>query len=118
MTETAKSSAAYDPDANSEYEVVAFGDYWGVLSLLFFAASLTTRYLVRLLPVRGYASLPPLSVKAVPVLALVGVVAALAGLRRSKNNSLARFALFVNLVVLGLSALLVIAALIYFASRR
>jgi hypothetical protein len=100
-----------DPDLDDEYQPVAISDYWGLISLLFFLAAMTTRFLVRLLPpgMRGYGTLPPLAAKAVPLLALVGILASLAGLRRKRQDVVARLGLLFNLVVFILGSLFLLA---------
>jgi hypothetical protein len=102
----------------SEYEVVDFGDYWGVLSLLLFGFSLAARAVVGLLPPRlqGYYSMPPLAVLLVPLLSGLGLLIALPGLRAVGRNALARAGLLLNAVVFILGSLVVIA--IYLWVRR
>ena len=88
------------------YDAVSFSEAWGFLSLSLFAASLSTRLLVRLLPreLQGWNQLPPLVVTAVPFLAGVGLIAAIVGGRG--RSTTCRFGFVLNLVVLGLSLLL------------
>ncbi|HEX3126865.1 MAG TPA: hypothetical protein VH394_06020 [Thermoanaerobaculia bacterium] len=101
------------PFDEGEYSVLQMPDSWHVLSLVFFAASLGARFLVALLPSgRGIFYRPILTAFSVPVLAGVGLFFGLVGLRRPETRNVARIAVFLNLIVLGLSAL-VIAAFYY-----
>jgi hypothetical protein len=99
------------------YETVSFGEFWGVLSLAFFVASLSTRVLIHLLPfsLQGWDRLPPHVVTAVPLLASLGVLTAIIGGRKTSTTSRAGFVL--NAIVLGLSGLLVAAFLVWRLSR-
>jgi hypothetical protein len=87
-----------------EYSTVTLGSLWGVLSIACFGAALVTRQLVRWLlpPVQqGFHLSPPLAVRIVPVLALIGIVLGLIGLRRERNNrSLSLLGLALNGVTL------------------
>ena len=106
QTRTAEAAPRY---AEGAYDPVSFGEVWGVLSLALFAASLSTRFLIRLLPfsLQGWNRLPPHVVTAVPVLAALGLIAAWIGGRR--ESAMCRFGFVLNLIVLGLSGLLVAA---------
>ena len=93
--------------AEKAYEPVSFGEAWGLLSLVLFVSSLTTRFLIGFLPfsLQGWNWLPPHVVTAVPALAALGLTSAWIGGRHESATCRMGFAL--NLVVLGLSALLV-----------
>lgn len=94
------------PLDQGEYAVLRVPDAWHVLSLLFFVAALGSRFLVRFLPVgRGFFYRPVLSAFLVPVLAGIGLLLGLAGLRRPATRGVARVAVFLNSIVLVLSAL-------------
>ena len=90
------------------YDVVSLGEGWGIVSLTFFAMSLATRPLLSLVPAqyRGWNYIPPLAVTLVPVLAGLGLLCAFFGKRTKGSPS--RIALYLNAVVLGISALLVL----------
>jgi hypothetical protein len=87
-----------------EYSTISLDSVWGVLSIVCFAAALATRQLVRWLlplPQQGFQLSPPLAVRIVPVLALIGIVLGLIGLRRErKNRSLSLLGLALNGVTL------------------
>jgi hypothetical protein len=101
------------PFDEGEYAVLQVPDAWHVLSLVFFAAALGARYLVRLLPSgRGIFYRPVLTAFSVPVLAALGLLFGLVGLRRPATRSIARVAVFLNGIVLVLS-LLALAAFFY-----
>jgi hypothetical protein len=94
------------PFDQGEYAVLRVPDAWHVLSLIFFLASLGSRFLVRFLPSgRGFFYRPVLSAFMVPVLAGIGLLLGLAGLRRPSTRGVARVAVFLNAIVLVLSAL-------------
>lgn len=99
------------------YDAVALPDLWGVFSLAFFLGAMTTRYLVRLLPpeLQGWDRLPPNAVVAVPLLAAVGLTAALWGGRR--RSLLCRAGFYLNLSLLLLSAALVALVVVWRMSR-
>jgi hypothetical protein len=98
------------PYDEGEYSVLQMPDAWHVLSLAFFAAALGARFLVAFLPSgRGLFYRPILTAFSVPVLATVGLLFGLVGLRRPATRSVARIAVFLNLIVLGLSALAIAA---------
>lgn len=92
--------------SESAYDVVSFGDYWGLVSILFFVASLVTRQALGLLPPRlqGYHMMPPLAVTLVPMFSGLGVLCALLG---GRKRGTARIGFFANLVVFFLSTALV-----------
>jgi hypothetical protein len=93
------------PVDDGEYAVLQVPDVWHVISLVFFAAALGARFLVALLPSgRGVFYRPVLTAFSVPVLAAIGLLFGLAGLRRPSSRSVARVAVLLNLIVLGLSA--------------
>jgi hypothetical protein len=93
------------PFDEGEYSVLQTPDVWHVISLMFFAASLGARFLVAFLPSgRGLFYRPILTAFSVPVLATVGLLFGLVGLRRPASRSVARIAVLLNLVVLALSA--------------
>ena len=95
------------------------GDYWGLVSLICFTGSLTTRYLVALLPPRlqGYQMMPPLAVVLVPILSLLGMLVGLLGSRRTRTYSTARVGFLLNLVVFSLSVLWVGLIWVYLRTR-
>jgi hypothetical protein len=103
--------SAYTPDDplpydEGEYSVLRMPDAWHVVSLVFFLAALGARFLVAFLPSgRGIFYRPILTAFSVPVLATVGLLFGLVGLRRPASRSVARIAVLLNLIVLGLSAL-------------
>ena len=107
------SSSGPDP----AYDVVSFREFWGMLSLLCFLASLTTRQILSLLPFRhqGYLMIPPLAVMLVPVISGIGVLLALMGGRR---RGAARIGFLANLAVFVLSSLLVLAILAWRGGLR
>ena len=89
-----------------EYGALDLPDAWHVVSLAFFAASLAARFLVRLLPAGstffGRVFLPGITVF---VLAVLGLLCGLLGLRKARGRGLARVGVFLNATVLALSAL-------------
>lgn len=94
------------PFDEGEYSVLQVPDAWHVLSLVFFIAALGARFLVRFLPQgRGFFYRPVLTAFSVPVLAGLGLLFGLVGLRNAATRSVARVAVFLNLIVLVLSAL-------------
>jgi hypothetical protein len=94
------------PFDDGEYSVLRFPDAWHVVSLAFFAAALGARFLVAFLPSgRGIFYRPVLTAFAVPLLAGIGLLFGLVGLRRPVSRSMARVAVLLNVIVLGLSAL-------------
>jgi hypothetical protein len=98
------------PYDEGEYSVLQMPDAWHVLSLAFFAAALGARFLVAFLPSgRGIFYRPILTAFSVPVLATVGLLFGLVGLRRPATRGVARIAVFLNLIVLGLSAVAIAA---------
>jgi hypothetical protein len=109
ILETAMSAPAPDdplPYDEGEYSVLRMPDAWHVVSLVFFLAALGARFLVAFLPSgRGIFYRPILTAFSVPVLATVGLLFGLVGLRRPASRNVARIAVFLNLIVLALSAL-------------
>lgn len=98
------------PYDEGEYAVLQVPDAWHVISLVFFAAALGARFLVALIPSgRGIFYRPVLTAFSVPVLAAVGLLFGLAGLRQPSSRSVARIAVLLNLIVLGLSAVAIAA---------
>jgi hypothetical protein len=98
------------PFDDGEYAVLQVPDAWHVLSLAFFVAALGARFLVAFLPSgRGIFYRPVLTAFSVPVLAAVGLLFGLIGLRRPSTRSVARIAVLLNLIVLGLSAVAIAA---------
>lgn len=94
------------PFDEGEYAVLQVPDAWHVLSLVFFIAALGARFLVRLLPQgRGIFYRPVLTAFSVPVFAGLGLLFGLIGLRNPVTRAVARIAVFLNLIVLVLSAL-------------
>jgi hypothetical protein len=101
------------PFDEGEYAVLQVPDAWHVLSLIFFIAALGARFLVQFLPQgRGFFYRPVLTAFSVPVLAGIGLLFGLVGLRNPATRGVARVAVFLNLIVLVLSAL-AIAAFFY-----
>jgi hypothetical protein len=98
------------PFDEGEYAVLKVPDVWHVLSLVFFIGALGTRFLVRFLPQgRGFFYRPVLTAFSVPVLAGLGLLFGLIALRNPVTRSVARVAVFLNLIVLILSALAIAA---------
>jgi len=94
------------PFDEGEYSVLQVPDAWHVLSLVFFIGALGARFLVRFLPQgRGIWFRPVLTAYLVPVLAGIGLLFGLVGLRNHATRGVARIAVFLNLIVLVLSAL-------------
>ena len=94
--------------AGGEYGSITLPHAWHVLSLLFFAAALGARFLTALIPrelLRGIILPPVLPLFSVPLLALIGVLFALIGLRQPEGRGPAKIALFLNVTVLVLSGL-------------
>ena len=107
------------PDVTGgEYGVIRMPDTWHVLSLLFFLAALGSRFVTSLIPaeVNPHLVRPLLTAVLVPILALVGILCGLLGLRNPQGRSTARVALFLNGVTLVLG-LLAMAAFFYIARR-
>lgn len=94
-----------------EYGAIKIPDAWHVLSLLCFLAALGARFLIALMPgdLRGAFYRPVLTAYSVPVLAAIGVVFGLLGLRNPEGRGTARVALFLNAVVLALGVLALVA---------
>lgn len=94
------------PFDDGEYAVLKVPDAWHAVSLLFFACSLGARFLTAYLPSgRGFLYRPILTAFSVPVLAAIGLLFGLIGMRSRTSRSVARVAVFLNLIVLVLSAL-------------
>jgi hypothetical protein len=96
-----------DPLAG-EYGTITFPHAWHVLSLLFFAAALGARFLTALVPrelLVGIIWRPVLTAFSVPLLATIGLLFALVGLRRPEGRGASKIALFLNATVLALSGL-------------
>lgn len=93
-----------------EYGVLDLPAGWHVASLVCFAASLGSRFLVKLLPVGhtyfGRVFLPGYGVFA---LAGLGLLLGLLGLRRPEARGLAKIGVFLNATVLVLGTLAVVA---------
>jgi uncharacterized membrane protein YjjP (DUF1212 family) len=99
--------------SSGEYGVVRLPDAWHVLSLLCFMAALGARFLTALIP-REVSPLfyrPILTAYSIPLLAAVGFLFGLLGLRNPEARATARIALFLNGVVLVLGSLAI--ALVY-----
>ena len=95
------------PFAGGEYAALEVPDAWHVVSLLFFAAAMGSRFLVGLLPrelVHGYYR-PVLTAYIVPLFAAIGLFFGMVGLRSPHSRSAARVAVFLNGVVLALGLL-------------
>jgi len=95
------------PDRDDAYVPLEAPDILPLLSWLFFAASLASKPLVRLLPrsLRPYPWGVLLPVAASAALALVGVLLAWVGGRRARRPGIARIGLFLNATVFGLTLL-------------
>lgn len=94
------------PFDEGEYAVLQVPHAWHVLSLVFFLAALGSRFVVRVLPMwRGIWFRPVLTAYLVPVLAGIGLLFGLIALRNPATRGVARVAVFLNLIVLVLSAL-------------
>jgi ABC-type sugar transport system permease subunit len=97
-----------DPPAplGGEYGTVTLPHAWHVLSLLFFAAAIGARFLTALIPrelLVGVIWRPVLTAFSVPLLAGIGLLFALLGLRKAEGRGAAKIALFLNATVLLLS---------------
>lgn len=91
-----------------EYGTITLPHAWHVLSLVFFAAALGARFLTALVPrelIAGIIWRPVLTAFSVPLLATLGLLCALLGLRRPEGRGAAKIALFLNATVLLLSGL-------------
>ena len=99
------------PPPDDEYATVQVGGGLGVLSLLFFVLSLGSRFLVELLP-RDWRPFPwriLLPALGVPVLAGIGLVFGLLGLRTQRGRGFAKVGVFLNAVAIALSVLAILA---------
>jgi hypothetical protein len=95
------------PDvSDGEYGVIQVPDAWHVASLACFTAALGARFLVKILPLQ-WMPLPKALLPAVAVLLLasVGVVLGLVGLKSPRSRGAARVAVFLNATVLALAIL-------------
>ncbi len=102
------------------YEPVALRELWGVVSLVLFALSLGTRLVARVLPddIPGWGQLPPdpiVAVLSVPLLSIMGLGSAL--LSDRTRSATGRIGFLLNLVVFGLSVLLVLLVMAWRLSR-
>jgi hypothetical protein len=89
-----------------EYGTITLPHVWHVLSLVFFAAALGARFLTALVPrelLAGVIWRPVLTAFSVPLLATVGLLFALIGLRNPAARGASKIALFLNATVLVLS---------------
>jgi hypothetical protein len=96
-----------EPSAG-EYGTLSLPHAWHVVSLLFFLAALCARFLTAMVPrelIRGIIYRPVLTAMAVPLLAAIGVLCALVGLRNPEARGASRVALLLNGIVLVLSVL-------------
>ncbi len=93
------------------YSPVEAPEIWPLAGLVFFALSLASKPLVRLLPaeLRPYPAGVLLPVAVSLAAALVGLACSWIGLRRGRKSALARVGMLVNGAVLGLAALAVLA---------
>lgn len=90
-----------------EYGTLSLPHAWHVVSLLFFLAALCARFLTAMVPrelIRGIIYRPVLTAMAVPLLAAIGVLCAVKGLRNAEARGTAKVALLLNGIVLVLSA--------------
>ncbi len=91
-----------------EYGTVTLPHAWHVLSLVFFAAAMGSRFLTALIPhdvLKGIIWRPVLTAFLVPLLAAIGLLFGLIGLRQPEGKGAAKIALFLNATVLALSGL-------------
>lgn len=91
-----------------EYGTITLSGAWHVLSLVFFVGALGARFLTALVPreaLTGVIWRPVLTAFSVPLLAALGLLFALVGLRNPAGRGAAKIALFLNAVVLVLSGL-------------
>lgn len=89
-----------------EYGSISLPHAWHVLSLVFFVAALGARYLTALVPremITGIIWRPVLTAFSVPLLASIGLLLALVGLRHQEGRGAAKLALLLNAIVLVLS---------------
>jgi uncharacterized membrane protein len=99
------------PPPEDEYAVVQVGGSLGVVSIAFFVLALGSRFLVELIP-REWRPFPwrvLLPALGVPVLAGIGLLFGLLGLRRERGRGFARVGVFLNTVAIALSALAILA---------
>jgi uncharacterized membrane protein len=100
--------------SDGEYGAIEVPDAWHVVSLACFAGALGARFLAQLFP-RGWMppwSRPLLPAVTVLVLAILGLLFGLVGLRSAQGRGAARIAVFLNATVLALG-LLGVAAFFY-----
>jgi len=104
-------SAPRAAEPEDAYAPVETPELWPLAGLAFFALSLASKPLVRLLPadLRPYPTGVLLPVAVSLAAALAGLVCSWIGLRRGRRSALARVGLLVNGAVLGLAALAVLA---------
>lgn len=91
-----------------EYGTITLPHAWHVLSLVFFVAALGARFLTALVPrevLAGVIWRPVLTAFSVPLLAGIGLLFALIGLRNPEGRGAAKVALLLNAIVLLLSGL-------------
>ena len=92
-----------------EYGALDMPAFWHVASLACFAASLGSRFLVKLLPFGSpFFGRAFLSALAVLVLAGLGLLFGLVGLRKPQGRGMARIGIFLNATVLVLGTLAVV----------
>ena len=92
-----------------EYGALNMPDAWHMASLACFAASLGARFLVKLLPFdMSFFGRAFLSGLAVLVLAALGLLFGLVGLRNPEGRGIARIGVFLNATVLVLGTLAVV----------
>ncbi|MDX1630933.1 MAG: hypothetical protein R3234_03680 [Thermoanaerobaculia bacterium] len=99
------------PPPEDEYALVDLGGGPGLLSILFFVLALGSRFLVELIPVEmrpfpWNILLPGLGV---PVLAGIGLLLGLVGLRRASGRGFARVGVLLNSIAVLLSVLAILA---------
>lgn len=92
-----------------EYGALDMPDAWHVASLACFAASLGARFIVKLLPFGSpFFGRAFLSALTVLVLAALGLIFGLLGLRNPEGRGIARIGVFLNATVLVLGTLAVV----------
>ncbi len=106
MSVGTESTSGPPPPPGGEYSTVSLGSAWGMISLACFAASMAANQLVSLLPphLQGRYLLPPLVVRIIPALTLVGILLGVIGLRRERRRTLALLGIVLNGIVLVLVA--------------
>lgn len=97
------------------YDVIAMGNLWAFLSIVLALLGVYSRRWLAFLPwqLQGYYLWPPVAVLVVPPLAALGVLSGRIAVRRDPKTFVGRLGFWLNLVILGLSSLVVLAAWLY-----